>query len=319
MSTTSTSLDDVLTKAASHDSRMRREFVLSIQLAADLFTLFAREQRLDVQVAFQVVQQLRRFLSDDQDTAVALAAQPLYDSYPVRHSVQASLLSMALAIETGLGEDETLALGLGSLVHDVGMLLMPTRLLGTEAISDRDRRELMRHPLHAVVALEAAPQAPLAAKSVAGQIHERLDGSGYPYALQGAAVHRLSRLAMVADAFLAMIAPRPHRPAHDPYHAIEEMLFAAHRGRFDPAAVRALLRVVSLFPVGSCVWLSDGRVGRVQRGNREAVDRPVVVALDLEHDPPTLDVVDLSREPGLAIVGVGELAAQSASNPQTTD
>jgi HD-GYP domain-containing protein (c-di-GMP phosphodiesterase class II) len=188
-----------------------------------------------------------------------------------------------------------------------------------EAITDRDRRELVRHPQHAVVALEESGHAPLVSRLVAGQIHERLDGSGYPLGLQGGEIHRLSRLAMVADTFLAMIAPRPYRPPHEPYRAVEELLFAAHRGRFDPAAVRILLRVVSLFPVGSCVWLSDGRVARVQRGNRHAVDRPVVVALNLERDPPTLDIVDLSLRPELAIVSVGQLVADSAASLQATD
>ncbi len=304
-------LDDVLSKSSSPESRLRRDFVGSIEQAADLFTLFASEQRLDMLLAWQIVHRLRSHLTDDRDAAVALAAQPLYDSYPVRHSVQSSLLSMALGIESELTEDELLALGLGALVHDAGMLLMPARLIGAEAISDRDRRELMRHPQHVVAALEQSVQAPARSIQVAAQIHERLDGSGYPLGLQGGEIHRLSRLAMVADTFLAMIAPRPYRPAHEPYRAVEELLFAAHRGRFDPAAVRILLRVVALFPVGSCVWLSDGRVARVQRGNRHAVDRPVVVALDLERDPPTLDVLDLSLHPELVIVSVGELAANS--------
>ena len=315
-----TQLADVaLTKYTSPDARMRREFVGAIQQAADLFTLFAVEQRLDMLLAWQIVHRLHRLLSEDNDSAVALAAQPLYDSYPVRHSVQSALLSMALGVESDLPENELLALGLGTLVHDVGMLLMPARLIGAEAISDRDRRELMKHPQHAVEALEQSAQAPVAALCVAGQIHERLDGSGYPLGLHGGGIHRLSRLAMVVDSFLAMIAPRPYRPPHDPYRAVEELLYAAHRGRFDPAAVKILLRVVSLFPVGSCIWLSDGRAARVQRGNRHAVDRPVVVALDLEHDPPTLDIVDLSLHPELTIVGVGELTANSAPLSYASD
>ena len=311
--------DDALTNYTSRDARLRRDFVGSIGQAADLFTLFASEQRLDMLLAWQIVHRLRNQLAKDRDSAVALAAQPLYDSYPVRHSVQSSLLSMALGIESGLPEDETLALGLGALVHDVGMLLMPARLIGAEAITDRDRRELVRHPQHAVAALEQSAQAHAESRQVAAQIHERLDGSGYPLGLLGGDIHRLSRLAMVADTFLAMIAPRPYRPPHEPYRAVEELLFAARRGRFDPAAVRTLLRVVSLFPVGSCVWLSDGRVARVRRSNRHAVDRPVVMALDLERDPPTLNVIDLALHPELAIVGVGELAANTAPSSRDSN
>ena len=292
---------------ASVDPRMRREFVGAIGLAADLFTHFAAAEELDLDRAGRVVEQHRRHLAEDYRGAVSLAVQPLYDSYPVRHSVQSSLLSMAMGIEAGFSEDELRGISLGSLVHDVGMLLLPARMLNVDVMTDRDRRELVRHPLHAASALERQG-ASTAAHEVAAQIHERLDGSGYPRNLKESAIHRLARYAAVSDAFLGMISPRPHRAAHEPYHAVEEILFAAHRGRFDAAAVRTLLRVVSLYPVGSCVWLNDGRVCRVLYSNPELVDRPVVLALDLHRDPPTPEVVDLGARPELNVVRVGETA-----------
>ena len=292
---------------ASIDPRLRREFVGAIGATADLFTRFAGDQAIDLPIAWTVVAQHRRHLNEDFHGAVNLAVQPLYDSYPVRHSVQSSLLSMAMGIAADFSDDEVRTIGLGSLVHDAGMLLVPTRMLGVDPINDRDRRDLMRHPLHAANALNGSPDVSPAASFVAAQIHERLDGSGYPYGLKGSAIHRLARYAGVADTFLGMISPRPHRPANEPYHAIEEILYAAHRGRFDAAAVRTLLRVVSLYPVGSCVWLNDGRVGRVVRSNPEAVDRPVIVAIDLNRDPPELQTVDLSMQPELSVVKVGEL------------
>jgi len=292
------------------DARLRREFVAAIGLTADLFTRFVSDHQLDMPVALQVIEQHRRHLRDQYAATIALAVQPLYDGYPVRHSVQSSLLSMALGLDAGFTEDELCAIGIGALVHDVGMLLVPARLLGTESISDRDRRELMRHPLPASVALEGQDGVAPAARCVAAQIHERLDGSGYPHGLLGSQIHRLARYAAVADAFLGMIAPRPHRDAHQPYHAIEELLHAAHRGRFDAAAVRTLLRVVSLYPVGSCVWLNDGRVGRVVRSNPEAVDRPVIVALDLERDPPVLETIDLATELAIRVTRIGELVPE---------
>ncbi len=91
----------------------------------------------------------------------------------------------------------------------------------------------------------------------------------------------------------------------EPYRAVEELLFAAHRGRFDAAAVRTLLRVVALYPIGSCVWLNDGRVGRVLRSNPRAVDRPMIVAMNLDRDPPELETVDLSTRLELSVVRIG--------------
>jgi HD-GYP domain-containing protein (c-di-GMP phosphodiesterase class II) len=292
------------------DARLRREFIGAIGITADLFTRFAGEHELDLSLAGRVISQHKLHLEEDFHGAVALAVQPLYDSYPVRHSVQASLLSMAMGMDAEFSAAELRTLGLGSLIHDAGMLLVPSRLLSLEVMTDRDRRELMRHPLHVVEALDRATEAPPAARHVAGQIHERMDGSGYPHGLKGSAIHRLARYAAVADSFLGMIAPRPHRPAHEPYRAMEEMLFAAHRGRFDAAAVRTLLRVVSLYPVGSCVWLNDGRIGRVVRSNRDCVDRPIILALDLERDPPDARLVDLMEQSHLSVVRVGELESR---------
>lgn len=292
------------------DSRLRREFVTAIGITADLFTQFVADQELDLKLAWAVVDQHLRHLHEDPVSAISLAVQPLYDGYPVRHSVQSSLLAMAMGLDAGFSIDELKSIGLGSLVHDAGMLLVPSRLLGVEAISERDRRDLMRHPLHASQALEAHADVSAAARFVAAQMHERLDGSGYPHGLKGSSIDRLARYAAVADSFLGMISPRPHRTAHEPYRAIEEILFAAHRGRFDPAAVRTLIRVVSLYPVGSCVWLNDGRAGRVIQSNPDSVDRPVVVALNLDRDPPELQTVDLSRRPELSVVRVGELSPE---------
>ena len=307
-----TSLNDVSsTGYASVDATLRREFVGAIGVTADLFTRFATIQELDLLLAWQVVAQHRRHLAVDFGAAVALAVQPLYDGYPVRHSVQCSLLSMAMGIDAQFSDQELLAIGLGSLVHDAGMLLVPSRLMGVEPIQERDRRDLVRHPLFAAMALDGMTEAPPATRCVAAQMHERLDGSGYPYGLKDSGIHRLARYAAVADTFLGMISPRPHRSAHEPYRAMEEILFASHRGRFDSSAVRTLLRVVSLYPVGSCVWLDDGRMGRVHRSNADAVDRPVIVALDLEQDPPKLEYVDLAINRDLKIIRVGELSIES--------
>lgn len=308
-------VDAIVAEGTTGDSHLRREFVGAIGLAADMYTRFASEHDLDLKLAWQVVGQHRRHLDRSFHAAVSLAVQPLYDGYPVRHSVQSSLLSMAMGVQAEFTDEELRAIGLGCLVHDVGMLLVPTRLLGVDAITDRDRQDLMRHPLHAVEALVRHESASVGARCVAGQIHERLDGSGYPYGMKGSAIHRLARYAAVADAFLGMISPRPHRPAHEPYKAMEEILYAAHRGRFEAAAVRSLLRVVSLYPVGSCVWLNDGRAGRVIQSNPDLVDRPIIMALDLNRDPPAPMRVDLSQEPHLSVVRTGEL---KTSDPETS-
>jgi HD-GYP domain-containing protein (c-di-GMP phosphodiesterase class II) len=103
----------------------------------------------------------------------------------------------------------------------------------------------------------------------------------------------------VADVFVALVSPRPHRPALMPYYATENVLH--QRGLFDAHVVRALLHTVSLFPLGSYVALNDGRAARVIRANEAQYDRPVVEALSSETGAAAPTVVDLSQRTDLRI------------------
>jgi hypothetical protein len=124
----------------------------------------------------------------------------------------------------------------------------------------------------------------------------------YPRGRTGRQITELSRVAAVADAFVALVSPRPYRPGVIPYHAMETMLELSRRGFFDHRFVRALPETVSRFPLGSFVALSDDRVGRVVRSNGPAYERPVVEVLGASpHDgePP---IIDLSRADGVKVV-----------------
>jgi hypothetical protein len=108
--------------------------------------------------------------------------------------------------------------------------------------------------------------------------------------------------------------PRPHRPGMLPYHAMEKLIRGAREGKFDPESVRAFLHAVSLFPIGSYVEVSDGRIGQVVRANGEDFTRPVV-ELRRPHATGDPEVVDLSQWPELKIMrplsGLPALPAQS--------
>jgi HD-GYP domain-containing protein (c-di-GMP phosphodiesterase class II) len=137
---------------------------------------------------------------------------------------------------------------------------------------------------------------------VAYQIHERCDGSGYPRGRAAPQIHPLAKIAGVADTFTALVSRRPYRPGMLPYHAMVKMLQDVGLGLYDAQIVRALLNTVSLFPIGSYVALSDGRLGKVIRSNGGTYDRPVLETWernDLGADPK---LVDLREHPDLKVV-----------------
>lgn len=130
---------------------------------------------------------------------------------------------------------------------------------------------------------------------VAYQMHERMDGSGYPRSLLSNRIHPYAKLAMVADTFIALTSDRPHRSAYLPYYAVSEILQEASSGRLDRHAVQAFLNTVSLFPLGSTFEMNDGRVGRVVRANDGQYTRPVVEVWN-PSSPEEKCILDLSAE-----------------------
>ena len=86
---------------------------------------------------------------------------------------------------------------------------------------------------------QSAALAPLG--EIAVQHRERLDGSGYPRGLAGGAISRLARVLAVADVYVSMREPRPHRPARPAGEAVAEMHAEVRAGRLDGAAVDAVL------------------------------------------------------------------------------
>ena len=231
-----------------------------------------------------------------------VSMQRTRDEYLFDHCVNVALLSMTVGAQLGLSHDELMKVGLGALLHDVGMLRVPGTLrLAPRILTEAELREIRRHPFHTVELLEGVRGLPPTVRSIAFQVHERCDGGGYPRGVGTKGLHPYSLIVAVADAYVAMTRPRPHRPAMMPYDAARSVLIDASRNRFDRTVVRAFLDAVALLPIGSIVELSTGKMGRVIRANPDKHTCPVVEELD-EKSRPTDLTIDLSRKTDVKIV-----------------
>jgi HD-GYP domain-containing protein (c-di-GMP phosphodiesterase class II) len=156
------------------------------------------------------------------------------------HSRRVAVLSRLLAEAAGLSSREIRRAELAGLVHDVGKVALPSRILRKPGPLDaREYALVRRHPQIGCRMLKGW----LGLRSVLGAVrhhHERWDGLGYPFGLRGEAIPQLARIVAIADAYDAMISDRPYRPALSAEAAREEL----RRGRgthFDPELVDAFL------------------------------------------------------------------------------
>jgi two-component system cell cycle response regulator len=167
----------------------------------------------------------------------------LKEGYAGEHTAAVSGLALAIATELGLGPAERRTVELGALLHDVGKLSIPDRVLTKPGpLNELEWAAMRRHAaLGERLLAHILDQTEVLA--IVRSHHERWDGGGYPDGKRGEEIPLPARIVAVADAFQAMIEARPYRSPRTRKAALQEI--ASESGRqFDPACVAALRAVV---------------------------------------------------------------------------
>lgn len=158
------------------------------------------------------------------------------------HSERVSALSVEIAERLGLEKEMVDAISLGSVIHDVGKIGIPDRILGKEGPLTAGEYEIVKQ--HASIGkkiLETVSLPEAARRSLANH-HERLDGSGYPRALRGEEIDMASRIIAAADVFDAIISDRPYSRPWSLEDACQHMHDGSGR-QFDEDVIRVLLEI----------------------------------------------------------------------------
>ncbi|MFF6988059.1 HD domain-containing phosphohydrolase [Streptomyces sp. NPDC010273] len=204
---------------------------------------------LPMGVSWWVFAQYHRERAAHQATIRALVqAVDIKDGYTRGHSERVGQASMMIARELGMDDSRVEVLRFAGILHDVGKLGVPTRLLRKDGpLTPEERRVIELHPEYGHEMVRGIGFLGEARAAVLHH-HERLDGSGYPYGLLGSQIPESARVVAVADAFDAMTSTRSYRRARPVSAALEELSRCAGT-QFDPLMVRALVRAL-----GRCGW-----------------------------------------------------------------
>lgn len=226
-------------------------------------------------------------------------------------AANAAVLAVRLGMEVKYDERRCLALGLCALMHDLGMTQIPDELLNSRKFTDEQRQMLHQHPVESQKMVTAFGPAFTWIGKIVVQVHERHDGSGYPRGLKGDKIHEMARILGLVDTYEAMAHPRADRQARVTYNALKEII-DLRNSLFERKLIKALIHIVSIFPLGSLVKLNNGEIGRVIGTSRLHPTRPTLEILvdsrgrqlddprqiNLE-DEPMLYIVDPAIEEGV--------------------
>jgi ribonuclease P protein subunit RPR2 len=177
-----------------------------------------------------------------QETVSALAsALESKDTGTRAHSqrVQRYALELARQIDSDLVDDPSA--GYGFLLHDVGKIGIPDRILQKPGpLNDGERRLMRTHTVLGEQMLGGVAFLQGEGLRIVRSHHERWDGGGYPDGIEGTDIPLAARIFAVADALDAMTSDRPYRPALDWTHAGREIVEESER-QFDPTVVAAFV------------------------------------------------------------------------------
>ena len=161
------------------------------------------------------------------------------DPYTGGHTERVGDYALMLARELGFSDEDLEAVEVGAIVHDIGKIGIPDRILLKPGRLDADEfAEMRRHPEISSYILDGLVL-PQIVRDMARNHHERYDGNGYPDGLAGEQIPLAARVLTVADAFDAMTSDRPYRPALAVEDALAEIRENAGT-QFCPTVVAAL-------------------------------------------------------------------------------
>ena len=227
----------------------------------------------------QVVREMSGMVSRNRDAMLALTLIKNFDEYTYNHSVNVSVLSLAVAETLGLSDTERIGVGVAGLLHDVGKTQLALDLIrkpGTLTVEEFE--EIKKHPEEGFAILGRMTHIQESTRCVVREHHMRFDRTGYPRPEPEYRMNPYSHVIAVADCYDALTTMRSYQRERTTQQALEIMRKLAGKS-LDPDLVGLMERSLGVYPVGTMVRLSTMEIGVVTGSTDGGKGEPKVAIL----------------------------------------
>jgi putative nucleotidyltransferase with HDIG domain len=200
--------------------------------------------KLPIVEADAVVRSLSIAMHAEQAMVLPLLQLKEFDQYTTTHSMNVSVLAMALSEFLELGGASVRTIGIAGLLHDLGKVCIPRDILVKPGkLTDAEREVVREHPVVGARMLLACPDPMEIAAIVAYEHHVMIDGGGYPTLSDDRGAQYASRMVHICDVYDALRTNRPYRVAWDSERALAYIESRAGV-EFDPALARSFIAMM---------------------------------------------------------------------------
>jgi HD-GYP domain-containing protein (c-di-GMP phosphodiesterase class II) len=254
-----------------------RSYVNLIERLDSIFTSIGSGISVEPRTVDNLTGELLQAVREDRDHVIGFILGGEVSGHVIaKSSVNTAILSAFIAIELKFSHHKVMQIVTGALLHDVGMLRLPAEITNKSGgLSGAELQRVQAHPLYTYKIITKELLYPEDVGLVALQHHERWDGEGYPRRIAGANIDMGARIVSVADAFEAMVSEKPYRNSMMGYQAMKNLLSDNSR-RFDPDVLKAFIKTMGIYPIGSVIMLNNGSIARVTEVQGDAPLRPKI-------------------------------------------
>ena len=252
----------------------------------DVMHDISSNQKLKMPMLRKVVTPMVESIIRNPDAFSWLTMLKTRDDYSYNHSVSSAIWAAAFGRNLGLPKKDLLALATGALLFDVGKVKLPEKLLQNPNRYNQTEFKLVKqHVEYSVEIVESIEGIGANVVEMVATHHERHNGSGYPRGLKGDQIPIFGKIAGIVDCYDALISDRVYAAAISPHDAVRK-LYDWSNIDFQLELVEQFIQVVGIYPVGTIVELSDGRVGAIVAHHRVWKLRPkIMLILDKNKKP----------------------------------
>jgi len=228
-----------------------------------VFHSVAEYNRLETRPVMRTANDIVRHLGELRDgEGFQMKERRTESAYLYAHSVNVCLLAVRTGQELGFGEQQLKTLAIGALLHDVGR------------VSRYSNDPVRDHPRIGFELMRRYPELPLLAAHIVLQHHEKVNGTGYPFGVQGEQFRKAAQIVAIANEYDHFVNEIGQNRL--PHEGIEYIMSKVDT-HYDVSVVRAFVRSVTPYPLGTMVRLSNGMIGTVVEMHKGNPSRPVIL------------------------------------------
>jgi HD-GYP domain-containing protein (c-di-GMP phosphodiesterase class II) len=253
-----------------HDQQPRKVYRKALKVVDQIFHDVRMGEIPSSAEAINVVKSMAQLTITEPHAMLALSMLKDYDNYTFTHSVNVSVISLAVGRACNVTEEQLKTLGLGGLLHDLGKLRVDVNIITKPGrLTDAEFEAIKEHPGFGADIIKEMEDVTSDVMQIVLGHHLRYDRSGYPVDPTGKIASPLVEMAAIADAYDAMTTLRSYQRPFTPRRAISRLKEIA--GTYlHPDFVERFVESLGAYPVGSLVRLDNNEIALVTKvGTRD--------------------------------------------------